>query len=49
MGLNEFESESESDGNNAEVDDNADVDDSAGVDGKRPRIELGGLHSLFLG
>ena len=35
VGLNE----SESDGNNVEVDDNADVDDSAGLNGRRPRVE----------
>uniref|UniRef100_A0A2N9H765 CCHC-type domain-containing protein n=1 Tax=Fagus sylvatica TaxID=28930 RepID=A0A2N9H765_FAGSY len=33
------ESESESDGNNAEVDANADVESSAGVYGRRPRVE----------
>ena len=35
VGLNE----SESDGNNAKVDDNTNVDDNAGVDGRRPRVE----------
>ena len=39
VGLNESESEYESDGNNAKVDDNTNVDDSAGVDGRRPRVE----------
>ncbi|GMY18093.1 hypothetical protein FCV25MIE_13332 [Fagus crenata] len=33
------ESESESDGNNAEVETNADVESSAGVYGRRPRVE----------
>ena len=39
VGLNESESEYESDGNNAKVDDNTNVDDSAGVDGRKPRVE----------
>jgi hypothetical protein len=33
------ESESKSDGSNAEVDANADVETSAGVYGRRPRVE----------